>query len=127
MAADENFGRSVRQYLDGLNALDIDRVIDAFDPDAVIRYPGLEVMGPKGFRGYLEHVVSVLSAFHIEDKEMFSSQHGVGARWTFDATTKAGRVARCEGIDSWALGTDGKIQNLDVYYDPSPLLQALQG
>lgn len=127
MATDEEFRQSVRQYLDGLNALDIDRVVDAFDPDAVIHYPGAEVMGPKGFRTYLEYVTSVLSAFHIEDKEIFHTQHGVSARWTFEATTKAGRTARCEGIDSWVLGADGKILNMDVYYDPSPLLAALQG
>jgi hypothetical protein len=58
---------------------------------------------------------------------MFATEHGVAARWSFEATTKAGRTARCEGIDSWVVGPDGRVQALDVYYDLSPLHEALQG
>lgn len=117
----------VRQYLDGLNALDIERAVGAFAPDAVIRYPGLGTTDPSGFRSYLGQVKSVLSAFHIEDKEAFVTENGTAARWTFEATTKGGQSARCEGIDSWVIGREGKIEHMDVYYDPSPLKEALGG
>jgi len=115
-----------RQYLDGLNALDIDQVVSAFAPDAIIRYPGMGTTNPEGFRSYLEQVKSVLAAFHIDDREVFSTENGVAARWTFEATTNNGRTVSCDGIDSWVFDADGRIHCLDVYYDPSPLLEALQ-
>jgi hypothetical protein len=34
-------------------------------------------------------------------------------------------TASCDGIDSWRIGTDGSITAIDVYYDPSPLMEAL--
>lgn len=117
----------MRQYLDGLNALDVDKVCDAFASDAVIRYPGLGATNVSGFRGYLQQVKSLADSFHIEDKETFSTENGVAARWAFDLNLKSGRAAHCEGIDSWVIGEDSKIHALDVYYDPTPVQQALSG
>lgn len=119
--------KAARAYLEGLNALDVDQVIDAIAPDAVIRYPGLGIADRSGFRAYLEQVAAILSAFKIEAKEMFATENGVAARWAFDATLSSGRSAHCEGIDSWVVDSDGKIQVLDVYYDPTPLQEALAG
>jgi len=116
-----------RQYLDGLNALDVDAVIAVFSSDAVIRYPGLGVTDREGFRAYLGQATSVLSAFRIDDHELFSTDQGAAAHWSFDAKLNNGRSARCEGIDSWVVSPDGRIQVMDVYYDPSPLQAALQG
>jgi hypothetical protein len=56
---------------------------------------------------------------------VFETEHGVAARWTFTATTSGGRTARCDGIDSWRIGDDGTITSVDVYYDPSPVVEAL--
>lgn len=123
-AADES---AMRQYLDGLNTLDVDRVIDSFASDAVIRYPGLGATDASGFRGYLEQVAGLLESFQIEEKETFSTENGVAARWAFDANFKSGRSAHCEGIDSWVIGDDSKIHALDVYYDPTPLQEAASG
>ncbi len=119
--------KAVCQYRDGLNALDADIAVAAFASNAVIRYPGMEPTDREGFRRYLEQVKSVLSAFHIDFKEMFPTEHGVAARWSCEATTKAGRTVRCEGIDSWIVGPAGTVQAMDVYYDPTPLQEALQG
>jgi ketosteroid isomerase-like protein len=58
-------------------------------------------------------------------REVFETDHGVAARWTFTAETRDGRTATCNGIDSWRIGDEGKITAIDVYYDPAPLAQAL--
>jgi hypothetical protein len=44
---------AVRQYVDGLNALDPDLAVSAYESDAVIRYPGQPPMGVEAFRAYL--------------------------------------------------------------------------
>jgi steroid delta-isomerase len=117
---------AVRRYVDGLNALDPDLAVSAYSPDAVIRYPGQPPMGVDGFRAYLEQVKAALAGLEFAPREVFETEHGVAARWTFTATTKTGRTATCDGIDSWVIGSDGTIDSVDVYYDPSPLLKALQ-
>ena len=117
---------AVRRYLDGLNALDPDLAVSAYAPTAVIRYPGQAPMGVDEFRAYLEQVKMALADLQIAPREHHETEHGVAAAWTFTATTKAGRTVTCDGIDSWVIGPDGTIDSADVYYDPSPLLQALR-
>jgi hypothetical protein len=56
MAALIEVQKAARQYLDGLNALDVDSVVAVFASNAVIRYPGMEPTDPEGFRRYLEQV-----------------------------------------------------------------------
>jgi ketosteroid isomerase-like protein len=117
---------AVRRYVEGLNALDPDLAVSVYAPNAIIRYPGLPPMGVDGFRAHLEQVKAALAGLKFAPREVFETEHGVAARWTFTATTKTGRVVTCDGIDSWVIGTDGTIDSVDVYYDPSPLLRALQ-
>lgn len=69
----------------------------------------------------------MLQKFRIEDREVFGTENGVAARWTFEATTNSGKTVTCDVIDSWVIGDNDKIICMDVYYDPSPLLAALQG
>jgi steroid Delta-isomerase len=117
---------AVRRYLDGLNALDPDLAASAYAPNAVIRYPGQPPMGVEAFRAYLETVKLALAGLDIAPRELYETEHGVAARWTLTATTKTGRTVTCDGIDSWVISTDGTIESVDVYYDPSPLVEALQ-
>ena len=116
---------AVQHYIEGLNALDPQLATSMYAPDAVIRYPGRPPMGLDEFRTYLGQVRDALSNFDLTTREVFETDHGVAARWTFVATTKAGHDATCEGIDSWTVGADGLIRSADVVYDPSPLLEAL--
>ena len=117
---------AVRRYLDGLNALDPNLAVSGYASNAVIRYPGQPRMGVDAFRAHLEQVKLALAGLHIASLELFETEHGVAARWTFTAATKTGRTVTCDGIDSWVIGPDGSIESVDVYYDPSPLLEALQ-
>jgi hypothetical protein len=49
----------------------------------------------------------------------------VAAAWTLTATTRAGRTVSCDGIESWVIGPGGKIESVDLLYDPAPLVEAL--
>jgi SnoaL-like domain len=118
---------AVRRYIEGLNMLDPDAAVSGCAANATIRYPGSPPMGREEFRSYLDGVRAALDSLEFVPHEVFETEHSVAARWTFTATTKAGRTAICHGIDSWVLGTDGTIQSVDICYDPSPLLAALQG
>jgi hypothetical protein len=117
---------AVRRYLDGLNALDPGLAVSAYTQTAVIRYPGQAPMGVAEFRTYLEQVKIALAELQIAPREHFETEHGVAAAWTLRATTKAGRTVTCDGIDSWLIGPGGKIESVDVFYDPAPLVEALR-
>ena len=83
-------------------------------------------MGVEAFGRYLEGVKDALASLQIATQEVFETEHAVAARWRFEATTKGGRTVTCDGIDTWVIGPNGAIESLDVCYDPSPLLAALQ-
>ena len=116
---------AVARYVEGLNRLDPDRALSRFAPDAVVRYPGKPAMSTHGFRDSLAEVFSALASMEFTTREVFETDHGVAARWTFTAETHKGRTATCDGIDSWRVGSEGTITAIDVYYDPAPLAQAI--
>jgi ketosteroid isomerase-like protein len=116
---------AVATYLEGLNSLDPERALSRVSRDAVIHYPGQPPMSKDAFRDSLAQVFSGLKSFELTTREVFETNHGVGARWMFTAETRAGSSATCDGIDSWRISDDGTIIAIDVYYDPSPLVEAL--
>ena len=97
----------VRQFIDALNKRDVDGMITTFAPDAEVRFPGLETTDLSGFRQFLDQAAAALSDNRLEEKEIFVTEYGAAVRWTYDATTNAGRTAHCEGVDCW-LVKDGK-------------------
>jgi ketosteroid isomerase-like protein len=116
---------AVTTYLDGLNSLDADLALSRFSADVVVHYPGKPPMSKDAFRDSLAEVFSALESMEFTAREVFETDHGVAARWTFTAETRGGRKATCDGIDSWRVGDEGTVAAIDVYYDPSPLAQAL--
>lgn len=116
---------AVATYVEGLNSLDPDRALSRVARDAVIHYPGQSPMSKDAFRDSLAQVFSRLKSMEFTTREVFESDHGVGARWVFRAETRTGNTATCDGIDSWRIGADGTISSIDVYYDPAPLVDAL--
>lgn len=116
---------AVATYLDGLNSLDADLAVSRFAADAVVHYPGKPSMSRDAFGASLAEVFSALKSMEFTAREVFETDHGVAARWTFTAETRGGQTATCDGIDSWRIGDGGTVTAIDVYYDPSPLLQAL--
>ena len=116
---------AVATYLDGLNSLDADLALSRFSDDAVVHYPGKPEMSKDAFHASLAEVFSALKSMEFTTREVFETHHGVAARWTFTAETRGGRTATCDGIDSWRLDDKGTVSAIDVYYDPSPLAQAL--
>ena len=115
---------AVATYLDGLNSLDADLALSRFSADAVVHYPGKAQMSKDAFRASLAEVFSALRSMEFTTREVFETDHGVAARWTFTAETRGGRTVICDGIDSWRVGDEGTVAAI-VYYDPSPLAQAL--
>jgi ketosteroid isomerase-like protein len=118
---------AVATYVEGLNGLDPDRALSRLAPDAVVRYPGKPPMSTDEFRDSLAEVFSALASMEFTTREVFETDHGVGARWTFTAETHTGNTATCDGIDSWRVGSEGTITAIDVYYDPAPLAEAIAG
>jgi ketosteroid isomerase-like protein len=116
---------AVATYLDGLNSLDADLALSRFSADAIVHYPGKPEMSKDAFRDSFAEVFTALKSMEFTTREVFETDHGVAARWTFTAETREGRTATCDGIDSWRVSDEGTVSAIDVYYDPSPLAQAL--
>ena len=119
--------KSVRQFVDGLNAMDVDAMLSIFAPDATVSYPGLGTSNVEAFRQFLGQAFEGASSSHLEQKEIFVTEYGAASRWSFDATAKTGRSAHVEGIDSWVFGDDGKVNAFAVFADVTPLVEALAG
>jgi SnoaL-like domain len=119
--------RVVRRYMDSLNQLDVDGMMSTFASDAVVHFPGLDKTDVDSFRQLLNQLGDALSESHVEEKEIFLTEYGAAVRWGYDATTKAGRHAHGEGVNSWIVGSDGKATAFALYGDVTPLLAALEG
>ncbi len=118
---------SVRHFVDGLNAMDVDAMLSIFATDATVSYPGLGTTDVDTFGQFLRQAFSAAESNHLEEKEIFVTSYGAASRWSFDATAKNGRSAHVDGIDSWVFGADGKVDAFAVFGDVTPLMEALAG
>jgi steroid delta-isomerase len=58
---------------------------------------------------------------------IFVAGDGAAFKWTAQITTKQGQSVSVEGIHVIQVNDDGKIQTLQAYWDPAPVLAVLRG
>jgi steroid delta-isomerase-like uncharacterized protein len=117
----------VQQYLDALDARDLEAATDHWHAGGLERISGIgEFRAPEGLRGFFSELQTAMPDSSFEILDMLSSDEGkVAVRWRSEGTFCGGpfqgieptgaRVV-IEGGDFFTV-VDGKIQSNDVYID----------
>jgi steroid Delta-isomerase len=129
MASKEAIQSAVAAYLAATGAMDANAVAEAFASDGVSNDPvgTAPHKGRNAIRQFMQGILSEAERVTSTPDQIFVAGDSAAFKWTVQLTTKRGRSVTFDGIDVIQVNDDGKIQTLNAYWDPAPVLAALQG
>ena len=120
---------SVDRYFRALSDLDRDAYLESFSPDAVLRdpYGGPERQGTPGLNAFFDGMEKTWKSFEMTPEGAYRSGNRVAVPWTASGEAKNGKKAEFAGVNVFTLGEDGRIRQLDGYWDYKAMAAQLKG
>jgi steroid delta-isomerase len=108
--------------------MDANAVAEAFAPDGESNDPvGTPPhTGREAIREFMQGTMLQTERLATTPEKLFIAGDSAAFTWTVQLTLKNGRSVTFEGIDVIRVNDEGKIQRLDAYWDPAPVLAILQ-
>ena len=124
-----NLRQTIADYFAATRAMDAEAFVRAFAPDAVSHDPvgAPPHQGQEAIRQFITGVMSGFESVGLTERNVFISGNSAAVMWTGRGRTKSGRDIKFEGIDVIEGNEEGKIQTLQAFWDPAPVMAALQG
>lgn len=125
MILQELIRETIHAYFAANNALDVERFVAAFAPDAVL-YNAAEtspLTGHDAVRRVAEQSLHPFSELNATIQNIFFAADGAAVFYTVHLTAKNGRTVTSEGIDVMEINSEGKIQTMRFYIDPAPIAE----
>jgi steroid delta-isomerase len=110
---------AVTEYFGALKTLDVDRYVNSFAPDAEAHDPvGTPPhRGHEALRQFLTSIKGAWQSVGLTTDNIFLCGNGIGLN---------GRSITFEGIDVLECNDEGKVTTVRAYWDPGPVMAALQ-
>ena len=120
--------QTVAEYFAALRAMDVDRFVNAFAPDAVSHDPvGTPAHhGHDAIRAFFTGVASLFETFGLTENHVFIIGNSAAVKWTGNGIGRNGKTITFEGIDVLEVNPEGKISEVHAYSDPAPVMASLQ-
>jgi len=128
MASKEAIQSAVAAYFAAGRAMDANAFAEAFAPDGVSNDPvgAPPHAGRDAIRQFVQGVIARCESLGLTEDDVFIAGDSAAVKWTGQLTTKNSQSVTFEGIDIIQVNDQGKIQTLDAYWDPPPVLLVLQ-
>ena len=119
---------SVRSYFNALNSIDRSAFLSCFSSGAVARdpYGGPVFEGPDGLNKLFDGMERTWSEFGMEPQAAFAGGNRLAVPWATSAVTKKGKRAEFSGVNVFTLDEDGKIIELDAYWNFKAMLAQIR-
>ena len=118
---------AVAEYFAAIRAMDVQRWVNTFAPDAVSHDP----VGKPPLHGHDElgkFLAQILSGFDtvgLTENSVFINGYSAAVKWTGEGIARNGKAVRFEGIDVIHCNEQGKITSVHAYWDPAPVMAVL--
>jgi steroid delta-isomerase len=134
MASREAIQAAVAAHFGATRAIDASGFAATFAPDGVTHgpartppYEGREAIRQL-LQGFIDGCAQVgLTFAGLTEDRVFIAGNSAALKWTGQLTPKEGRALSFEGIDVLEVNGDDQVQTARAYWDPAPVLAALQG
>lgn len=115
---------AVAEYFAALRAMSPDAWVATFSDDAVSHDPvgAPPHPGKDAIRQFLTGVLSLFETVGLTEDHVFVAGNHAAIKWTGRGKGKNGRSVTFEGIDVITVNEQGKIQRVDAYWDPAPVI-----
>lgn len=112
-------GSSVERYFRAVSTLDRDAYLACFSPEAILRdpYGGPVRQGHAGLSAFFDGMEKTWDSFEMTPQELYRTGDRIAAPWTASGTARNGKTASFAGVNVFTLDEDGRISQLDGYWD----------
>jgi steroid delta-isomerase len=119
---------TVAEYFAAIRAMDADRWVAAFAPDAVSHDPvgAPPHEGHAALHAFLSGIGSMFTSLSLTENNVFINGNSAAVKWTGKGVGKNGAHVTFEGVDVIDCNADGKIVLVRAFWDPAPVLAAIQ-
>jgi steroid delta-isomerase len=119
--------QAVAEYFSALRAMDVDRWVDTFAPDAESHDPvgAPPFVGHDALRQFLTDIFSVFETIGLTEDHIFVTGDTAAVKWTGLGRGRNGKDVIFEGIDVIECNSDGKIISVRAYWNPAPIVAAV--
>jgi steroid delta-isomerase len=120
--------QTVAEYFSAIRAMDVDRWIDTFAPDAESHDPvgAAPLLGHAALREFLTGMFSLFESVELTEDHVFVVGNSAAVKWTGQGLGRNGSNVTFEGIDVIECNQDGKIASLRAYWNPAPVIATVQ-
>lgn len=110
---------TISDYFAALNNLNREAYVACFTIDAILRdpYGGRTLEGEEGLHKFFNGMERTWDNFQIAPGDWYPAGDRVAVPWQARATAKSGKIAEFAGVNIYTLAEDGKIKQLDGYWD----------
>ena len=120
--------RVVAAYFSALREIDIERLLELFDEDAVswdpVGSPPMRVRDKSN--NYFRALSTIFSKMALREEEVFVAGSEAAVRWTGVAILRTNpREVDFEGISVFEINEQGRIQSVRSYWDKATLMARL--
>lgn len=117
---------TINSYFDAIRRMDADAWVSCFAADSVAYDPahGSARRGLKAHRAFFEGVAAQFVELDFRAGETFICGNRAAVSFSAHCRAGNGRQAEVRGIDVFQFDDDGKIMQLDGYWNPAPLFEA---
>jgi steroid delta-isomerase len=119
---------AVTEYFEAIRNKDTDRFVNAFAPDGVTHDPvGTPPhAGHEAIRAFFTGIAGAFETLNLVEEAIFLNGNSAAVKWNGAGVGKNGKHISFAGIDVLDCNDDGKIVLVRAFWDPAPVMSALQ-
>ena len=120
--------QTVAEYFSALRAMDVERWVNTFAPDAESHDPvgAPPLKGHAALRDFATGMFSMFEKVGLSEDHIFPAGDSAAVKWTGSGVGRNGKSVRFEGIDVIQCNSEGKIISVRAFWNPAPVIAAVQ-
>lgn len=117
----------IQDYFAATRAMDVEAYLAAFAPDAINYDPvgGEPLRGHEAMRQFFLGIAGLFERVGLTEEFATVAGNEVAVKWKGEGISKSGKAVVFEGIDIFELNSEGLIQTLKAYWNPSEMMTRL--
>lgn len=120
--------KTVAEYFAAIRAMDVERCVAVFAPDAEQHDPvgAPPNIGHEAIRAFFANIFSGFPSVSLTEDLVYAGGNSAAVKWTGKGVAHTGKHVSFDGIDVIDCDDAGKIVRVRAFWNPAPVMAALQ-
>lgn len=120
--------QAVAEYFAAIRAMNVERCVAVFARDAEQQDPvGTPPnIGHDAIRVFFTEIFSGFKLVSLTEDGVYANGHSAAVKWTGKGVAQNGKSVAFEGVDVIDCNAEGKIVMVRAFWNPAPVMAALQ-